>query len=118
MGITSLMPSRTKISRTTGGIFRAIGFSPAEAAKLEAKSALVDAITQTIKQRGLSQIQAARLCKVRSADLGCVLRGRMETVTIDMLIGWLNALGRNVELRVRSHGLRVEEGKILVFSQH
>jgi predicted XRE-type DNA-binding protein len=110
-----VMPIQAKARQQAENVFRAIGFAPVEAAKLAAKSALTDAISLTIKRRGLSQIQAAQRCKISSSALGNVLRGRLEKVTIDKLVSWLNALGHDVELRLRPHDLRVKEGEILVF---
>jgi transcriptional regulator with XRE-family HTH domain len=53
------------------------------------------------RQRKLTQQEAARLCGTDQPTLSKVLRGRMETVTMDRPTGWLNALGRDVEIIVR-----------------
>ena len=73
---------------------------PAEAAELTAKSMLISAIGETIKRRKLTQMEAARRCGTDQPTLSKVLRGRMESVTIDRLTAWLTALGRTVEIRV------------------
>ncbi|MGQ0676968.1 MAG: helix-turn-helix domain-containing protein [Rhodospirillales bacterium] len=93
---------RTSAEFHTGSdnIFRDLGFSEAEAEEAVAKSELISAIAQTIKRRRLTQIGAARLCETDQPTLSKVLRGRMESVTIDRLAGWLKALGRTVEIRV------------------
>lgn len=85
----------------SGNVFADLGFAPAEAAELSVKSALIGAIGDTIRERGLTQAQAASLCGTDQPTLSKVLRGRMESVTIDRLAKWLNALGRTVEIRVR-----------------
>ena len=89
--------------RSSGNVFADIGFAPAEAAELVAKSALIDALGETIKERKLTQQEAARLCGTDQPTLSKVLRGRMESVTIDRLTSWLTALGRTVEIRVRPY---------------
>jgi predicted XRE-type DNA-binding protein len=88
---------------TAGGnnIFRDLGFSDAEAEEALVKSELISAIAKTIAHRKLTQIEAASLCRTDQPTLSKVLRGRMESVTIDRLTAWLMALGRTIEIRVR-----------------
>lgn len=81
-------------------IFRDLGFSASEAEEALAKSELISAIARTIEARKLTQRRAAGLCRTDQPTLSKVLRGRMESVTIDKLATWLNALGRSVEIRV------------------
>jgi predicted XRE-type DNA-binding protein len=62
-------------------VFADIGFTPAEAAELIAKSSLIIAIKDTIARRKLTQQEAARLCGTDQPTLSKVFRGRMESVT-------------------------------------
>ncbi len=94
----------------SGNVFRDIGFSPAEAAELSVKRALIDAVGATIEKRELTQKEAAKLCGTDQPTLSKVLRGRMESVTIDRLASWLTALGRTVEIRVRPYNARAKAG--------
>jgi len=102
------------VHKSSGNVFLDIGFTPAQAAELSAKSALISAIADTIKRRKLTQKDAARRCGTDQPTLSKVLRGRMESVTIDRLAGWLAALGRTVEIRVRPYDGRSKTGHILV----
>ncbi|MGD0144434.1 MAG: helix-turn-helix transcriptional regulator [Rhizomicrobium sp.] len=99
--------------RGSGDVFRDIGFTPAEAAELGAKSMLIDAIGQTIEQRNLTQKEAANICNTDQPTLSKVLRGRMESVTIDRLAAWLMALGRTVEIHVRPYDARSKTGHLV-----
>jgi predicted XRE-type DNA-binding protein len=94
----------TKIpfEKSSGNVFADIGFTPAEAAELTAKSGLIIAIKETIERRKLTQQQAAQLCGTDQPTLSKVFRGRLESVTIDRLANWLNALGRDVKIVVKS----------------
>lgn len=87
--------------KSSGNIFADIGFSPAEATDLTAKSALIIAIRDIIREKKLTQQQAAKRCGTDQPTLSKVLRGRMESVTIDRLADWLTALGHDVEIIVR-----------------
>jgi len=45
--------------------------------------------------------------------LSKILRGRMESVTIDRLASWLTALGRTVEIRVRPYNAKKKTGQLV-----
>ena len=100
--------------KSSGNVFADIGFTPAEAAELTVKSALITSIGDTIKARKLTQQEAARLCGTDQPTLSKVLRGRMESVTIDRLAAWLTALGRTVEIRVRPFDRRAKAGQLVM----
>lgn len=101
------------IHKSTGNVFRDIGFTPAEAAELTAKSVLITAIGETIRRRRLTQREAARRCGIDQPTLSKVLRGRMESVTIDRLTAWLTALGRTVEIHVRPFDAKARTGHLI-----
>jgi len=103
----------TPIHKSTGNVFRDIGFTPTEAAELTAKSVLITAIGETIRRRKLTQREAARRCGIDQPTLSRVLRGRMESVTIDRLAAWLIALGRTVEIHVRPYDAREKTGHLI-----
>lgn len=105
--------AKIAVHRGSGNIFRDLGFSAGEAAELAAKSALIDAIGDTIARRKLTQKEAAELCETDQPTLSKVLRGRMESVTIDRLAAWLTALGRTVEIHVRPYNGRKKEGHLV-----
>ena len=100
--------------KSSGNVFADMEFSQAEAAELTVKSALIMTIRDTIKERELSQQEAARLCGTDQPTLSKVMRGRMESVTIDRLTAWLTALGRTVEIRVRPYDRRTITGQLVM----
>ena len=99
--------------KSSGNIFADMRFSPAEAAELTAKSRLIMAIDETVKRRKLTQLEAARRCGTDQPTLSKVLRGRMESVTLDRLTVWLTALGRTVEIRIRPYDARAKIGHLV-----
>jgi len=101
------------VHKSSGNVFADIGFTPAEAAELSAKSSLITAIGETIKRRKLTQLEAARRCGTDQPTLSKVLRGRMESVTIDRLAAWLMALGRTVEIRIRPYDAKAKTGNLV-----
>jgi predicted XRE-type DNA-binding protein len=104
---------KNSVYRGSGNVFRDMGFTAAEAAELSTKSFLIDAIAETIKRRKLTQKAAAAIIGTDQPTLSKVLRGRMESVTIDRLAGWLTALGRTVEIHVRPYDTRKKEGQLI-----
>ncbi len=105
--------ARMPIHKSSGNVFADIGFTPAEAAELSAKSMLITAIGETIERRKLTQQQAARLCRTDQPTLSKILRGRMESVTLDRLTLWLTALGRTVEIHVRPYDAKARTGHLV-----
>ena len=100
--------------KSSGNVFADLGFSPAAAAELTVKSTLIMTISETIKERELTQQEAAALCGTDQPTLSKVLRGRMESVTIDRLVAWLNALGRTIEIRIRPFDRKVKAGELVI----
>jgi predicted XRE-type DNA-binding protein len=100
--------------KSSGNVFADLGFSPGEAAELTVKSSLISEISDTIKERKLTQQAAAKLCQTDQPTLSKVLRGRMESVTIDRLAAWLTALGRTVEIHVRPYDRRTPTGQFVI----
>lgn len=62
------------------------------------KSRLLLELSGTIQDRGLSQSAAAGLIGVDQPTLSKALSGRLRSVTIDRLLGWLEALDANFDL--------------------
>jgi predicted XRE-type DNA-binding protein len=106
--------AKIPFEKSSGNVFADIGCTPAEAAELTAKSSLIIAIKDTIERRKLTQQEAARLCETDQPTLSKVFRGRMESVTIDRLASWLNALGRDVEIIVKSTPRGHRQGRLRV----
>jgi predicted XRE-type DNA-binding protein len=104
---------KSGVQRGSGNVFRDMGFTAAEAAELSTKSILTDAIAETIERRNLTQKKAAAIVGTDQPTLSKVLRGRMESLTIDRLAAWLTALGRTVEIRVRPYDARKKEGRLV-----
>jgi len=82
----------TPHEHSSGNIFADMGFTAPEASDLTVKSKLIMTVDDSIRERGLTQQEAAQLCGTDQPTLSKVLRGRMESVTIDKLAAWLNAL--------------------------
>lgn len=87
------------ITPADGNIFEDIGFPPEEARNLKLRSELMIAVADLIKERGLTQQEAADLMGTSQPRISDVVRGRISQFTIDSLVNMLTTAGVPVELR-------------------
>lgn len=88
-----------KIERRGGNVFVDLGLPDAEAHLLKAR--LVARIDSVIRQRGLKQVDAAKLLGLSQPDVSRLLRGNFQDFSMERLLRLLTALGRDVEILVR-----------------
>ena len=94
--------SRTvSVTRSSGNVFRDVGFARAEAERLRIRADLMGAVRKTIEARGLTQAAAARLLGVTQPRVSDLVRGRIDLFSIDTLIDMLTRAGVAVEVRTR-----------------
>ena len=91
--------NKVKIERGSGNVFADLGLPEAEAHLLKAE--LVTRIDKIIRQRGLKQVEAAKLLGLSQPDVSRLLRGSFEEFSMERLLRLLTALGRDVEIVIR-----------------
>ena len=102
---------KMKIERGSGNVFADLGRPDAEAHLLKAK--LVTRIDAIIRQRGLTQVAAAKLLGLSQPDVSRLLRGNFREFSVERLLRLLMTLGRDVEIVIRAPR-RTRQGKLLV----
>jgi len=95
------VPMARKVRRSTGNVFRDLGFGTAESENLRLRSELMIELSKLIKARGLTQAKAAALFGVTQPRISDLVRGRIERFSVDMLVAMLGSAGARVELVVR-----------------
>ena len=88
-----------KIERGSGNVFADLGHPNAAAHLLKAE--LVARIDKIIRQRGLKQVEAAKLLRLSQPDVSRLLRGSFREYSVERLLRLLTALGRDVEIVIR-----------------
>jgi predicted XRE-type DNA-binding protein len=78
------------------------------------KAQLVREIGQIIRNRGLTQTEAAKILGLTQPKLSAVLRGQFRGISERKLIACLTSLGRDVEIVVREAPRRRASGRITV----
>lgn len=93
--------TRMAVTKSSGNVFRDLGFSEDKSAELMLKSSLLQALQETIKGRGWKQIEAAAHLGIDQAKVSKLLSGQMAGFSIERLVHFLSLLGQNVEVTVR-----------------
>lgn len=65
------------------------------------KADLVTRIDKIIRQRGLKQVEAAKLLGLSQPGVSRLLRGNFREYSLERLLRLLTALGRHVEIVIR-----------------
>ena len=87
------------IERSSGNVFAELDYPNAEEAL--AKSRLTRVIADILKQRGLTQTQAAKLLGIDQPKISRLIRGQFRDFSLERLIQLLGALDRQVDIVVR-----------------
>lgn len=87
------------VEESSGNVFEDLGLPNAD--ERLAKALLSREIARIIDERGLTQTAAADLLGAAQPDISNIIRGRLSGFALERLTRYLNALGRDVEIRVR-----------------
>lgn len=93
-----LADNRVEIS--SGSVYADLGYKDCE--EMETKSNLVMEISKSIKRKKLTQTQAAKLFGISQPKLSELLNGRFRGYSIERLIHFLNEIGQDVDIVVKS----------------
>jgi len=89
-----------KIERSSGNVFRDLGFSRQEAESLKLRAELMVQITRLIKKRKITQAEAAKWFGVTQPRISDLVRGRIDLFSIDTLVEMLARAGMRVQVHV------------------
>jgi predicted XRE-type DNA-binding protein len=91
-----------KVTRSSGNVFRDLGFRREEAEHLLVRADLLIHVQKLIASRQLKQREAAALLRISQPRVSDLVRGRIDLFSTDMLIDMLARLGTRVRLAVKS----------------
>ncbi len=89
-----------KTHRSSGNIFKDLGFSEVESESLRIRSKLMARLRLIIEERKLMQADAGVLLGVSQPRVSDLVRGKIEKFSTDMLIEMLARAGLKVTLSV------------------
>ncbi len=88
-----------KIHQSGGNVFADLGVRHPERAV--ARSAVMSHISEILRERALTQQEAARVLGVPQSKISCLMNGKLSMFSLDRLFKLLNALGHDVEIVIR-----------------
>jgi predicted XRE-type DNA-binding protein len=91
-----------KVRRSSGNVFRDLGFPDTEAENLRIRSDLMARLRKLIDDEGLTQARAARLLGVSQPRVSDLVRGRIDLFSIDTLVNLLAKAGIRVTLKLQA----------------
>jgi len=100
------------VIRGSGNVFADLGLPRAE--EKQTQVWLVVAINQAIKERHLSQTEAANLLNISQPKISALANYQLGGFSVERLMHFLNALGRDVEIVVRRKPRSRRGARILV----
>jgi predicted XRE-type DNA-binding protein len=106
------MSHKKRYQTGSGNVFKDIGVPNAEEHMVKAQ--LVFKIDTILKKRGLKQVEAADLFRVRQPDVSKMLRGDFRQFSVERLLLFLVALDQDVEIIVKPHRSRNDAAAMLV----
>ncbi len=106
------MSARIKVTRSSGNVFADLGRPRPDEAL--AKARLAYEIEQSIRKRGLTQAEAAKILGIDQPKVSALRNGRLSGFSVERLIRFLNALNRDVEIVVSARPRSRRRGRLLV----
>jgi predicted XRE-type DNA-binding protein len=89
----------TQVVQGSGNVFADLGLPNPEQELIKARLTL--RIARIIKERGLTQAEAARILGIQQPHVSALARNRAGNFSIGRLMEFLTALGQDVEVVVR-----------------
>lgn len=89
-----------KVRRSSGNVFRDLGFSREEAENLKMRTDLMIRLSKLIQARRLTQADAADLFGVTQPRVSDLVRGKIDRFSIDTLVAMLGHAGVRVQIVV------------------
>ena len=94
------MNSNIKVEEGSGNIFKDLGFSDEVAEKELLKAQLGSEILRILKERKLTQIEAAKLLGVKHIEISHLESAKLSNYSVERLMRFLNQLNRDIEIRI------------------
>ena len=83
----------------SGNVFKDLGLPNPE--ERLAKARLASIIYDIIEERGLTQVEAAKILGINQSKVSALVNGRLKGFSIERLFSFLRKLDRDIEIVVR-----------------
>lgn len=89
-----------KTTKSSGNIFLDLGFPPHEASVMLLRAQLAEALRVWMEREGLTQAQTAKRLGVAQSRVSEIVRGKVELVSLDYLVGLCAKAKLDIGLRL------------------
>ena len=94
------MSNRIKVEEGSGNIFKDLGFSDEVAEQELLKAQLGTEIFRILKERKLTQGEAAKLLGVERPEISRLKAAKLSDYSVERLMAFLNRLSRDIEIHI------------------
>jgi predicted XRE-type DNA-binding protein len=101
---------KIEVYEGSGNIFADLGLPNPEERLL--KAGIVSELQRLIKQRGLTQVKAAKLVGIHQPDLSLLLRGDFDDYSVERLMKMLTAFEQDIEIVMKPNRKAGKRGRI------
>lgn len=96
----------------SGNVFADLGLPNPEEAL--AKAELAHKITVLIREKGLTQVETAKLLRVDQPKVSALIRGRLTGFSLERLMRFLLLLGQDIKITVSASPRTRTQARVLV----
>lgn len=89
-----------KMTKSSGNVFKDIGFEREEAENLRVRAELMSEIEKYIRRKGMTQTEAAKKLGVTQPRISDLMRGKIDVFSVDSLVTMLGQIGLIVRFRI------------------
>lgn len=106
------MSNEIKVQSSSGNVFSDLGLQNPD--ELLIKAELVRQISKIIAVRKMTQTEAAQMLGIDQPKVSALLSGKLSGFSTERLFKFLNALGNDVEIRVKMNSISDSQAKTRV----
>lgn len=106
------MSNEIKVQSSSGNVFSDLGLQNPD--ELLIKAELVRQISKIIAVRKMTQTEAAQMLGIDQPKVSALLSGKLSGFSTERLFRFLNALGNDVEIRVKMNSISDSQAKTRV----
>lgn len=89
-----------KVTSSSGNIFLDLGFPPHEAEVMLLRAKLAEALRAWMERENLTQAKAAKRLGITQPRVSEIMRGKVELLSLDYLVGLCAKVGIPIGLRL------------------
>ncbi|MEW6688415.1 MAG: XRE family transcriptional regulator [Pseudomonadota bacterium] len=89
-----------RYTKSSGNIFLDLGFPPHEASVMLLRAQLGEVLRAWMEREKITQVQAAKRLGISQPRMSEIVRGKVELMSLDYLVGLCAKAGLDVDLRL------------------